>query len=57
MFEVIPEERKQQIKGSVITGKFATPDDVAETIYWLGTKAPDYINGICIDINNGAFMR
>jgi len=57
MLNVIPEERKKAFKQSVITGRFATPEEVAETIGWLGTRSPEYINGTCIDINNGSFPR
>ena len=57
MLDVIPEERKQAFKKSLITGRFATPEEVAETIGWLGTISPEYINGTCIDINNGSFPR
>lgn len=57
MLNVIPEERKEAFKKSLITGRFATPQEVAETIGWLGTISPEYINGTCIDINNGSFPR
>jgi NAD(P)-dependent dehydrogenase (short-subunit alcohol dehydrogenase family) len=56
MFQGIPDARKHQIMASVISGRFATPADVAETVYWLATQAPPYITGICLDINNGAFL-
>jgi 3-oxoacyl-[acyl-carrier protein] reductase len=57
MLNVIPEQRKKDIKKAVYTGRFAHPDEVANTIYWLATECPEYINGTCIDINNGAFPR
>uniref|UniRef100_Q31H33 Short-chain alcohol dehydrogenase homolog n=1 Tax=Hydrogenovibrio crunogenus (strain DSM 25203 / XCL-2) TaxID=317025 RepID=Q31H33_HYDCU len=57
MLEVIPEARREAFKQNVITGRFATAKEVAETIGWLGTASPEYINGVCIDINNGAFPR
>lgn len=57
MMKVIPEQRKKDIKSSVYTDRFARPEEVAETIYWLATSSPEYINGTCIDINNGAFPR
>ena len=57
MLYVIPEARKKAIKDSVYLNRFAKPDEVAKAIYWLGTEAPEYINGICLDINNGAFPR
>lgn len=57
MMNVIPEQRKKDIKSSVYLDRFAKPEEVAKTIYWLATDSPEYINGTCIDINNGAFPR
>ncbi|CUU48187.1 SDR family NAD(P)-dependent oxidoreductase [Clostridium beijerinckii] len=57
MMAIIPEHRKKDIKSSVYLDRFAKPDEVAKTIYWLSTDSPEYINGTCIDINNGAFPR
>ncbi len=57
MLSIIPEQRKESIKSSVFTDRFAQPEEVAKTIYWLATDCPEYINGTCIDINNGAFPR
>ena len=57
MLEVIPEQRKKDIKKSVYTGRFAYAEEVADTIFWLATDSPEYINGTCIDINNGSFPR
>lgn len=57
MLKVIPESRKASIKNSVYIGRFAKPEEVAKTIVWLATDSPEYINGTCIDINNGAFPK
>lgn len=57
MMNVIPEQRKKDIKSNVYLDRFAKPEEVAKTIYWLATDSPEYINGTCIDINNGAFPR
>lgn len=57
MLTVIPEDRKKAIKNAVYTGRFAKPEEVAKAIVWLATECPEYINGTCIDINNGAFPR
>lgn len=51
------EERKNEFKKTVATGRFATPDEVAKTIVWLASDCPEYINGTCIDINNCSFPR
>lgn len=57
MMKVIPEQRKKEIKSSVYLDRFVKPEEVAKAIYWLATDCPEYINGTCIDINNGAFPR
>lgn len=57
MMKKIPEQRKKDIKESVIMDRFAEAEEVAKVIYWLATDSPEYINGTCIDINNGAFPR
>ena len=57
MLAIIPETRRQQLKRAVYTSRLAKPEEVAETIFWLATDCPEYINGICVDINNGAFPR
>ncbi len=57
MLHVIPEDRKKAIKSMVYTNRFAWPEEVAKAIVWLATECPEYINGTCVDINNGAFPR
>ena len=57
MLDTIPEPRKKQLKAATHIGRFAYAEDVAKTIFWLATDCPEYINGTCIDINNGAFPR
>lgn len=57
MFDVIPEERKKDQIKRVLTHEFVQAKSVAETAYWLATESPIYINGNCIDINNGVLMR
>lgn len=57
MMQVIPEDRKKSMKASVYTNRFAKADEVAKAITWLATESPEYINGVCLDINNGAFPR
>ena len=57
MLKTIPEERQQELKAASITGRFASPRDVAEVMAWLAIDSPEYVNGICIDVNNGTFLR
>jgi 3-oxoacyl-[acyl-carrier protein] reductase len=57
MLDLIQEARKEGVLRSVYSGRFARADEVARTIVWLATESPEYINGTCIDINNGSFPR
>jgi len=57
MQKVNTPERKEAFKKSVITGRFATADEVAKSILWLAIESPEYINGTTVDINNGSYMR
>ncbi|MBN2866709.1 MAG: SDR family oxidoreductase [Thiotrichales bacterium] len=54
MLASIPEHRQQAFLKNTISGRFATAQEVADTMFWLATDAPEYINGVCIDINNGS---
>lgn len=53
----IPDERQKSLKSAAILGRFANPTDVAEVMAWLALDSPDYVNGVCIDVNNGTYMR
>lgn len=57
MLATIPEARKKAVLQSVYTERFAKANEVAKAIVWLATDSPEYINGTCIDINNGSFPR
>lgn len=57
MMSVIPEDRKAYMKANTYTNRFAEAEEIAKTILWLGTDAPDYITGFCVDMNNGVFPR
>lgn len=57
MLEQIPKDRLEGQKSRMIGGRFATPQQIAEIIYWLATSAPDQVNGSSIDANNCAYPR
>ena len=57
MLDNIPQHRQQAFLKNTISGRFATAQEVADTMYWLATDAPEYINGSCLDINNGSLPR
>ncbi len=57
MLDTIPEPRKKALKAATYLERFAYAEDVAKAMVWLATDCPEYINGTCIDLNNGAFPR
>ena len=57
MLKTIPKPRRDAFLANTITKRFATAKEVAQSIVWLATDAPAYINGECIDINNGSNIR
>lgn len=57
MYEQLPQSRKDSVMASVYSGRACLPTEVAESIYWLGTDSPAYINGATIDVNDGSYPR
>jgi 3-oxoacyl-[acyl-carrier protein] reductase len=57
MYEQLPQSRKDMVSRTVYSGRAARPAEVAETILWLGTLSPEYVNGTTLDCNNGSYPR
>lgn len=57
MLSTIPKDRVETLKKNSFSGRVAEPGEIADTIYWLAVESPEYINGVTIDINSGAYLR
>lgn len=57
MYEQLPDSRKEGVMRSVYSGRACTPQEVAQAIFWLGSASPEYMNGMTLDVNNGAYPR
>lgn len=57
MLKTIPEERLASARAATYSGRFAAPGEIADVIVWLALEAPEYLNGFCLDMNNGFFPR
>lgn len=57
LVNVIPKERVKMIIGNTALKRVADPKEIAEVVYWLAVEAPMYTTGICIDMNNTAYLR
>jgi 3-oxoacyl-[acyl-carrier protein] reductase len=57
MYEDLPESRKESVMSSVYSGRPCLPEEVAETVFWLGALSPAYVSGTTVDVNNGSYPR
>jgi NAD(P)-dependent dehydrogenase (short-subunit alcohol dehydrogenase family) len=57
MYAQLPDSRKEGVMRSVYSGRACTPQEVAQAIFWLGSASPEYMNGMTLDVNNGAYPR
>ncbi len=57
MYEQLPQSRKDAVMRSVYSGRPGQPEEVAETIFWLGSASPAYLSGTTVDVNNGSYPR
>jgi 3-oxoacyl-[acyl-carrier protein] reductase len=57
MYEQLPQSRKDAVMRSVYSGRPCSPEEVAQTIVWLGTDSPAYLSGATLDVNNGSYPR
>ena len=57
MIHKIDPDRLSSLQSRTACGEFATPEQIADIIYWLATTAPDQMTGSCIDANNCVYPR
>ena len=57
MYDQLPQSRKDAVTRSVYSGRACTPEEVAQTIVWLGSSSPAYLSGTTVDVNNGSYPR
>jgi 3-oxoacyl-[acyl-carrier protein] reductase len=54
MTAALPEEIRQAIIARIPQGRLGTPEEVAEVVCWLATRA-SYVNGSVIHVNGGMY--
>lgn len=57
MFRNMSPERRQAHRAQTPLGRFLTSREVAEVIYDLSQVHWSYLNGACIDLNGGRYVR
>jgi 3-oxoacyl-[acyl-carrier protein] reductase len=54
MTAALPEEIRQAILARIPQGRLGTPEEVADVVGWLATRA-SYVNGTVIHVNGGMY--
>ncbi len=56
MTRALPDARRAEILGQVPLGRYATPEEVAAAVTWLGSDAAGYVTGAVIPVDGGLGM-
>jgi len=56
MTAVLPEDRQAEIKAQIPLQRYATVDEVAAVVQWLGSDAAGYVTGAVIPVDGGLGM-
>jgi 3-oxoacyl-[acyl-carrier protein] reductase len=56
MTERLSDKVQEALLAQIPMGRIGTPEDVAETVYWLASENAGYITGQVIHVNGGLFM-
>ena len=56
MTRALPEARRKEIVGQVPLGRYATPEEIAAAVVWLGSPGAAYITGAVIPVDGGLGM-
>ena len=56
MTAVLPEETQAKYKEQIPLGRYATTEEVADVVVWLGSDAAGYVTGAVIPVDGGLGM-
>jgi len=56
MTDILSDTVREEMKRAIPLGQFGTPEDVADAVLFLASKASDYITGQVIHVNGGMYM-
>ena len=56
MTAVLSDKVKESMLRQIPMGRIGSPEDIAETVYWLSSDAAGYITGQVIHVNGGMYL-
>jgi len=56
MTRALPDARRAEILGQVPLGRYASPEEVAAAVTWLGSDAAGYVTGAVLPVDGGLGM-
>jgi len=56
MLRQYTEEQRAALVQGIPAGRFATPEEIAELVFWLTTPGADYITGQTLNVNGGSYL-
>ena len=56
MTRALPEARRTEILGQVPLGRYASADEIASAVTWLGSEGAGYVTGAVIPVDGGLGM-
>ncbi len=54
---VLDSPRGAEVRGQSPFGRVATAEEVARTVAWLATQAPEWLSGAVLDVNGASYLR
>lgn len=54
---VLDSPRGDDVRAQSPFGRVATPQEVARTVSWLATEAPEWLSGAVLDVNGASYLR
>ena len=56
MTRALPDAQREAMLGQIALGRFGAPQDIAEAVGFLASKAAGYVTGETLHVNGGMYM-